>query len=525
MNIKLFFKVLLLFPLVSYGCNGGENEDTPDKPTIDTSTGCKTAQTDVSFATFYKPKNGSIGDPMPFYDEDSKTVKMFFLFEDHVSGRRNSIYYLNTTDFGSYSNFTETFAPGGDSEQDKWIGTGSFVKKNGTYYCFYTGHNETMNPIEKVMLATSTNLKDWTKVSSLLIEAPDGNYKNDFRDPAVYFDETRNTYVMLVTSVRGGDPVIDRYSSNDLLNWTQIESMTDFDTDSDIMECPDIFKMGNKWYLVFSRINRDNQRKVYYRISDTPNGPWKICEDAEGKHDTFDGLWLYAAKTVAVGNDRYLAGWCSIGQTVESSNELKWGGNLTTHKLVQQPSGKLYTTIPEGLDNKFSSQVDYAKISSQGNVSGDTGAYTITAGSERAYALFNRNSSAAIKISMKIDASQSNSFGFLFGGCGDMSDIYTIKFDLTSNNTWGTPAMFMHNEVTNPSGTVYKNELNYNRLIVPNNKIFDVKIIIERSIATVYINGNVAFTNRIYKMELNPWGIFSDNGSINISNLKINKIP
>lgn len=121
---------------------------------------------------------------------------------------------------------------------------------------------------------------------------------------------------------------------------------------------------------------------------------------------------------------------------------------------------------------------------------------------------------------MKIDASQSNRFGFSFGACGDMSEVYSVSFDLTSTNRWGMPSLFMYQE--NKQGST-KKELNFTPLIVPTNKVFDVKIVIENSICVVYVNNNVAFTNRIYKMDQNPWAIFSDNGTIKISGMAITK--
>lgn len=186
-------------------------------------------------------------------------------------------------------------------------------------------------------------------------------------DPAVYYDPTRSAYVMLVTSLKNGKGVFVRYTSNDLLNWSLIAPLTDFQSDAQILECPDIFKMGDKWYLVFSRINRDEHRKTFYRVADSPDGPWKRCEDATGLHETFDGLYLYAAKTASNGTTRYLSGWCSTGQEVNNNNELDWAGSLITHKLVQQPNGRLYPTIPDAVDKKFSKSVEYAKIKSKGS--------------------------------------------------------------------------------------------------------------------------------------------------------------
>ncbi|MFM2291377.1 MAG: hypothetical protein RIS29_1190, partial [Bacteroidota bacterium] len=343
------------------------------------------------------------------------------------------------------------------------------------------------------------------------------------RDPCVYYDPTRSSYVMLVTSIKDGKGVIIRYTSPDLINWTLIAPLTDFDSDAQILECPDIFKMGNKWYLVFSRINRDVHRKTFYRVADSPDGPWKRCEDATSHHETFDGLYLYAAKTASNGTTRYISGWCSTGQEVNSNNELDWAGTLVTHKLVQQSNGRLYPTIPDAVDKKFSKPVSSAKIKSSGNAIGTDGNYNITSISGRSYAMFNRNTTP-VKISMKIDASQSNSFGFSFGAGGNMSEIYSVAFDLTSSNNYTTPALFLFKETSYVTGS-YRNELNFTPLIVPDDKIFNVKIIIEKSICILYLNDNIAFTNRIYKMDQNPWTIFADKGTIKISDLSINKIP
>ena len=129
-----------------------------------------------------------------------------------------------------------------------------------------------------------------------------------------------------------------------------------------------------------------------------------------------------------------------------------------------------------------------------------------------------------MKISLKIDATQSTKFGFSFGAGGDMSEIYSVLFDLTSTNRWAMPALCLNKE-TNYSTGSYNKELNFTPLIVPENKIFNIKILIEKSVCVVYVNENVAFTNRIYRMDQNPWTIFSDNGTISVSEMTVKKVP
>ncbi|MDH6310540.1 hypothetical protein M2451_003370 [Dysgonomonas sp. PFB1-18] len=55
------------------------------------------------------------------------------------------------------------------------------------------------------------------------------------------------------------------------------------------------------------------------------------------------------------------------------------------------------------------------------------------------------------------------------------------------------------------------------------NKEFDVTVIVENSICVVYVNYQIAFTNPIYMMNQNPWGIFADNGEVEFQNLKVYK--
>ncbi|WP_461639754.1 glycoside hydrolase domain-containing protein [Labilibaculum euxinus] len=520
------FQLLLLtyiFLLINTSCSKDNNIENVTPLQVDTTTSCRSVVESGAYSTFYKPQNGYVGDPMPYYNMDDNVCYLFYLQDwRNGAGTDHPIYCTTTKDYSSFSGLTQSIGTGESNSQEAYLGTGSFIKNSeGKLYGFYTGHNGNLYPAEKIMLATSTDMRTFTKVPSFTFEAPDGYDKNTFRDPCVYYDPTKSAYVMLVTAVKDGKGILARYTSVDLENWNLIAPLTDFDSDAGILECPDIFKMGNKWYLLFSRINRDEHRKTFYRMADSPDGPWKRCEDEKGHHETFDGLYLYAGKTASNGTERYLSGWCSTGQEVNGNNELDWAGSLITHKLVQQPSGKLYTTISEGVDNKFNTPADYLMVKSKGDVSGEDGTYLMRYQDGRSYGLFNRNT-VPVKIELSIDASQSSKFGFSFGACDDLSEVYSVTFDLTSSNKWSAPALFLYKESIYSTGS-YTNELNFTPLIVPEDNVFDIKIVIEKSICVVYVNNNVAFTNRIYKMNKNPWTIFVDDGQIEVSDLSIYK--
>ncbi len=514
------FNPIIISALALLSCSACEKKDIPDdKSNIDiTLNKRELADGEAAYSTFFKPMGGETGDPMPFYNEADKSFYVYYLLEAH-QGQRGGIYLTKTNDFANFSTVAQPAILVGEANtRDQAIGTGSCVKKDSQYHFFYTGFSSAFGDYTQVAVkATSTDLQNWTKkLNPVMAQAPAGYNPREFRDPCVYFDDTRSKYVMAVGGVKNGKAALVRFQSDDLNSWESIEPIVatisekpeafQFTSDSEISECPDIFKMGDKWYLVFSRINRDAHRKTFYRIADNPNGPWRKCNG----HETFDGLWMYAAKSVSNGTNRYISGWASSGQNVNGSNELDWGGMLITHKLVQQADGKLYPQIPDAVDAKYSKQLEYKDIKKEGNVTGSSDNFTINKGK----VVFNRSISS-FKIEMRIDASQAaKNFGIAFAAYENQQDAYKLTFDLTSNNDYNCPALMMYQR---------GKEFNFTPLVVSQNKIFDVKIIVEKSICVMYVNGNVAFTNRITNLNQNPWMIFSDDEMVKFENIRILK--
>jgi beta-fructofuranosidase len=92
--------------------------------------------------------------------------------------------------------------------------------------------------------------------------------------------------------------------------------------------------------------------------------------------------------------------------------------------------------------------------------------------------------------------------------------VYSIVFDLTKNQ------IRLEKSIKNGSSTIIST-LTQLPLTVPTNKQFDVTIVSENSVCVVYINDEIAFTNRIYKMSQNPWTIFANNGEVTFSDLTV----
>jgi beta-fructofuranosidase len=183
-----------------------------------------------------------------------------------------------------------------------------------------------------------------------------------------------------------------------------------------------------------------------------------------------------------------------------------------THRLIQHTDGTFGVAIPDGVNNKFTTNEVLQPVNDFGTTKqGDT--YVLKAdGSQKAFSVFDRKAEA-FKIKSHIKATTSLQFGFEFGACGTRNEVFAIVFDLAKNQ-------LRLDKVIKNGAPLNLTQL---PLKVPVNKEFDVTIVSENSVCVIYINDEIAFTNRIYKMNRNPWAVFAANGEVTFSDLKIFK--
>lgn len=509
----LKFKLLPLLLLITLFFNCSKNDSSTDNPVTVTDPVCRTiSETGRAYTTMFKPANNWVGDPMPFYENG--VFHIFYLLD-----ARNTLptfhpwFKTTTTDFATFVENNEVIPTGTAADQDGALGTGSVFKKDGIYYGFYTGHNGSLDPKEKIMLATSTDLKIWTKKPLFLLQASLGYDRNEFRDPIIIEDKTNGTYKMLIATrstasmtnnnVQPWRAVLAQYSSTNLIDWT-LEKPFYEDTSTFMTECPDVFTMGNYQYLIYSNIN---DRMVTYKYRLLTSNLWITPNNSK-----LDGAAFYAGRTVFDGVNRYIMGWCPTKNNSSDANNYDWAGSLVTHRLIQNTDGTFRVAITDGVDKKFATAKVLTPLKSVGS-SNSNANYTLKSGVEKSYSLFDRETKP-FKIKTQINAVSSTEFGFGFGACSALNELYSIVFDITKKQ------IRLEKSIKNGSSTVIST-LTQLPLTVPANKQFDVTIVSENSVCVVYINDEIAFTNRIYKMSQNPWTIFANNGEVTFSDLKV----
>ncbi len=511
MYFKLKLLPLLLLITLFFNCSSNDSStNTPEVPPKDPV--CRSiGETGREYTTMFKPGNNWVGDPMPFYENG--TFHIFYLLDARNSSPTFHPWYkTTTTDFATFVGNSEVIPTGAAGDQDGALGTGSVFKKDGIYYGFYTGHNGTLDPKEKIMLATSTDLITWTKKPSFLLQASLGYDRNEFRDPIIIENKTNGTYKMLIATrsnvsmttnnVEPWRAVLAQYSSTNLIDWT-LEKPFYEDTSTFITECPDVFTMGNYQYLIYSNVD---DRMVHYKYRLSTSNLWITPTNSK-----LDGIAFYAGRTVFDGVNRYIMGWCPTKNNSSDANNYDWAGSLVTNRLIQHTDGTLGVTITDGVDKKFATAKVLTPLKSIGSSKSNASYILNASGVEKAYSLFDRETKA-FKIKTRINVTSSSQFGFGFGACSTLNEVYSIVFDLAKNQ------IRLEKSIKNGSSTI-TSTLTQLPLTVPANKQFDVTIVSENSVCVVYINDQIAFTNRIYKMSQNPWTIFANDGEVTFSDL------
>ncbi|MDN3669188.1 glycoside hydrolase family 32 protein [Echinicola jeungdonensis] len=504
---------LLMVLLAFVACQ--EKEDTSPK----------IPETETSSTTIYpKPPSawvgttnpyytaGWVGDIMPFYDKGK--FHIYFLHDAKIKPEGkgfHSIHQFESTDLVDFDYKGEAISFGKADEPDFAIGTGSVLPYEDEYLFYYTGHNGNeafvqQHPRESVLFASSQNLQNWEKNEDFILTAPNGYYDYEFRDPHVFYNEEAQEYWMIQSTqyqdsrkavlllFTSQNPLTDPWEAQDPLYVSSEEE------DYLMLECPDIFKMGDYWYLLFSEWGI---KGTHYRMADSSTGPWRKPEN-----DRLDGEYFFAAKTASDGDKRYAFGWTARKMPENDQGNKQWAGNMVIHELVQQDNGELGLKAPNAINALFDQEKPLESLSSTGQVQNNSDDYQLDG-----MAGFSSVNFAELEGSQKISAHLSflegqGVTGFAFGLDNDFENAYRIGFFPEENKI----------KAFNGTNTQVVTEVDVD---LSAGETYKVEIICSGSIAVMYINGQAALSNRIYSMQNQNWGIYAQNNSSTFGKLKL----
>lgn len=499
--------------------------------------------------TYYKPTVGYVGDPMPFFDPVAGDFKVLYLqdFRPNPEGTYHPIWGVSTKDAAHYTSLGELVSCGTKKSQDAAIGTGSTIYDEASklYYTFYTGNKYKPTGDESaqaVMVATSADFKTWTKDRTFLLKGQDFGYdKNDFRDPFVFKGDD-GKFHMLISTKKGGKGSLAEFVSDDLKNWTDNGVFMTMMWDR-FYECPDLFKMGDYWYLVYSEIHHAVRRVQYFKGRTLDELKACTANDVARWPDAHEGFLdsrgLYAGKTASDGTNRYLWGWCPTRSGKDntavgaSPAEPEWAGNLVCYKLIQHEDGTLTLGEVEAISNKYN-KVCEVEVKDQNGMSvverkdaegnlirdekGEVIKDTILSG-DNAYMLLSRLGSHN-KISFTVTTSNEwDKFGISMVRGSDSKKYYTMVVNPEDENN-----RKVNFEEQGVEGKGFIAGIDGYVFARPADNVYNITIYTDNSICVMYINDVCSYTNRIYGIQKNCWSINSYNGAnVKISNLKISQ--
>jgi len=469
---------------------------------------------------FYKPADAWAADFIPLFAEGK--FQLFYLLDWRDAkkhGEGTPWYRISTTDFVNFEEHGEMIPRGTKEEQDLYVFTGSAIKAKDKYHIFYTGNNGYMNdkrkPTQAVMHAVSDDLQHWTKIPSDTFYAPTDKYeKNDWRDPFVFFNEETKEYNMLLAArFNKGIPrrrgLTALCSSKDLVTWKMEEP---FYTPNEFFthECPDLFKMGDWWYLVFSEFT--DLVATRYRMSRSIKGPWITPE-----HDTFDGHAFYAAKTASNGKDRFIFGWNPTRSENKDSGNWQWGGNLVVHQVVQQPNGELAVRVPVTVSKAFNKPLLQQLKTIEGVSLGVQKQVEI-----KAHGKFNAVMGGVLPDTCKLSTSvifteNTKDFGCMLRCSDDLESAYYIRLE-----PWKNRIVFdMWPRTTNEVSQMV--ELERSLKLMPGKPV-TMQIFIDGNKGVVYVNDLVAMNFRAYNLKEGKWAFFVSQGNATFGDIELSTL-
>ncbi|MCE5198107.1 MAG: glycoside hydrolase family 32 protein [Armatimonadota bacterium] len=465
---------------------------------------------------FYKPDDGYTADFIPFYWNDS--YHLFYLkdYRDvDKHGEGTPWFQIVTRDFVNFEDWGEAIPRGAQGTQDLWIFTGSAIEANSEFSIFYTAHNHHMmeqgKPCQAVTLATSPDLRTWTKHPEVMMYAPgDKGYEpHDWRDPFVFWNEEAGEYWMLLAArLSAIKPSRNRgctalMASPDLKTW---ELRDPFWAPNEYFthECPDLFKMGDWWYLVYSTFTE--RCVTHYRMSRSINGPWLAPAN-----DAFDTRAYYAAKTASDGDKRYIFGWLATRDGEKDEGGWQWGGCLVAHEITQQPDGTLDVRVPESVPAVFTEPHSLSSKPMLGKWDiGGGHIASASVGEQSMITLGEMPQECMIETEITYHPG-TYSFGLLLRADENLENYYQLRFEPANSR-------MVFDRWPRPGDVPFMFE---RPLEMTPGKPIKLRVIVDGTAVVAYANNKIALSCRMYNHPTGALGLFVTEGEADFGGVSV----
>lgn len=333
----------------------------------------------MSSHLFLKPPTGWLNDPNGFiyYNGEYHLFYQHFPFAP-VWGRMHWGHAVSS-DLVTWEHLPIALYPSKDYDCDG-IFSGSAIDIDGKLYLYYTGVKYTPADPDNInipngtsntpcqCLITSDNGYDFDNINNkckVIDTYTDDTIGNPYeaRDPKVWF-ENGKYYMCLGSSYKYTEGVLLVYSSTNALDWELTCRIQDSRL-GNILECPDIFNVNDRWILVASPMGIAKDTDYYEHQSVIQMIDWDADAGSLnliGESRFLDyGMDIYAPQsTVDESGQRLLVAWLRMPIPVQNdcgvehpNRGASWIGMMTSPRVITCKEGHVYTAIHPNVYSYF----------------------------------------------------------------------------------------------------------------------------------------------------------------------------
>lgn len=303
--------------------------------------------------------DGYYGDVHPFYDSKSGKLFMYYLSTGLQQGTKYPQFQSLATvsdNFIQFKNQNISIDEKNPVEQELYFALGVYQDKNGKYRSCYGKGNY-------AGASVSDDLLVWSQGAMPYMDENDGLLKYSYRayfgqgvtsgrDPDIFYDADSDSYYCVVINYYSaqndkGDKGLALYIADSEGHYsTEYTKLLSFTGKGD-PECPQLKKIGKRWYLFYSEYGTGtagNVGKFCYRVGDEGVLPQNVDWSSKQEY-SLDGGDLHAAQLCHVKDKLYMFGWLNY-----KPHTNVWGGYLNLAREVYVgEDGLLYSRCDEYL--------------------------------------------------------------------------------------------------------------------------------------------------------------------------------
>lgn len=472
--------------------------------------------------SLFRPVDGWVGDVLPIWVDGVFHLFYCFLSNTELGTpqllKGVDLAHITTRDFVHFEAQPLALKHGGPDDADLLIGAGSILYHSNGYVMFYCGINPRRSrtgAAEQVILrATSKDLITWHKDPEFVLEADPKLYeRNDWRDPAVYWDRDRWRMLLCARIPEGPFDrrgVIGSAESNDLAHWEPTDPLIVSGT-TYAPECPQVIDFGGVRYLLYSTYS--DRFATRYRVFNPASDVW-----TRPPHDELDSHDVYAMKAVSDGNRHlYLVGWLATRAGDRDSGHRQWGGDMIVHEVVQRVDNTLGMRLPTSVAAQFEYRVaTFEPREGHWQLTEHEARYNAKGVGWCAVGAVHDRSIFDVTVNL---TSTAEDFGLVVRASKDLRCAYFIRFEPANQRVvFDRRPHRIHNPFDYQSDRAYVSATDHEieRPLPIGSREVTCRVMVDGSALVVYV-GDVALTTRGYDLDGGEFGIYAANGEAHFS--------